>query len=45
MFTELDEYNKVTADDVLRVAKTYLVENSAPSPTRTRRQKNGRGAK
>jgi predicted Zn-dependent peptidase len=28
MFTELDEYNKVTADDVLRVAKTYLVENS-----------------
>ncbi len=27
MFTELDEYNKVTADDVLRVAKTYLIEN------------------
>jgi predicted Zn-dependent peptidase len=26
MFTELDEYEKVTADDVLRVAKTYLVE-------------------
>jgi predicted Zn-dependent peptidase len=28
MFTELDDYNKVTADDVMRVAKTYLVENS-----------------
>ena len=27
MFTELDEYNKVTAEDVMRVAKTYLVEN------------------
>ncbi len=26
MFTELDEYNKVTADDVLRVAKMYLDE-------------------
>jgi predicted Zn-dependent peptidase len=28
LFTELDDYNKVTADDVLRVAKTYLVENT-----------------
>jgi predicted Zn-dependent peptidase len=28
LFTELDEYNKVTAEDVMRVAKTYLVENS-----------------
>jgi predicted Zn-dependent peptidase len=26
MFTELDEYNQVTADDVMRVAKTYLIE-------------------
>jgi predicted Zn-dependent peptidase len=26
MFTELDEYNKVTAEDVMRVAKTYLDE-------------------
>jgi predicted Zn-dependent peptidase len=28
IFTQLDDYNKVTADDVMRVAKTYLVENS-----------------
>jgi predicted Zn-dependent peptidase len=28
IFTELDDYNKITADDVQRVAKTYLVENS-----------------
>jgi len=28
MFTQLDEYNKVTADDVMRVAKTYLTENN-----------------
>ena len=28
MFTELDEINKVTAADVRRVAKTYLVEKS-----------------
>ena len=28
LFTELDDYNKVTADDVMRVAKTYLEENS-----------------
>ena len=28
LFTELEEYNKVTADDVLRVAKTYLVESA-----------------
>ena len=28
IFTELDDYNKVTADDVLRVAKTYLVDNN-----------------
>ena len=27
LFTELQEYDKVTADDVLRVAKTYLIEN------------------
>ena len=26
LFTELDDYNKVTADDVQRVAKTYLVK-------------------
>ena len=25
LFTELDEYNKITADDVMRAAKTYLV--------------------
>jgi hypothetical protein len=23
----LDEYNMVTADDVMRVAKTYLIQN------------------
>lgn len=28
LFTQLDDYNKVTSDDVLRVAKTYLVENN-----------------
>ena len=28
LFTELDDYNKVTADDVLRVANAYLVEKS-----------------
>jgi predicted Zn-dependent peptidase len=27
LFTELDEYNKVTAEDVMRVAKTYLVDS------------------
>ena len=27
LFTDLDEYNKVTAEDVMRVAKTYLVDN------------------
>jgi predicted Zn-dependent peptidase len=27
LFTELQEYDKVTADDVLRVAQTYLIEN------------------
>jgi predicted Zn-dependent peptidase len=27
LFTELDEYNKVTADDVMRVAQTYLIES------------------
>lgn len=27
MFTELDDYNKVTAEDVMRVANAYLVEN------------------
>jgi predicted Zn-dependent peptidase len=25
LFTSLDEYNKVTADDVMRVAKKYFV--------------------
>jgi predicted Zn-dependent peptidase len=25
LFTELEDYNKITADDVLRVARTYLV--------------------
>jgi predicted Zn-dependent peptidase len=28
LFTQLQEYDKVTADDVQRVAKTYLVENT-----------------
>ncbi len=28
LFTELEDYNKVTAEDVLRVAKTYLIESS-----------------
>jgi predicted Zn-dependent peptidase len=28
LFTSLDEYNKITADDVMRVAKKYLVPES-----------------
>jgi predicted Zn-dependent peptidase len=28
LFTELDEYNQVTADDVQRVAKKYLLEST-----------------
>jgi predicted Zn-dependent peptidase len=28
LFTELQEFDKVTADDVQRVAKTYLIENT-----------------
>jgi predicted Zn-dependent peptidase len=28
LFTELDDYNKVTADDVQRVARKYLIENT-----------------
>ncbi len=28
LFTELDDYEKVTAEDVQRVAQTYLVEKS-----------------
>jgi len=28
LFTELDDYNKVTAEDVQRVARQYLVENT-----------------
>ena len=28
LFTELDEYNRITADDVQRVAKTYLIANT-----------------
>jgi predicted Zn-dependent peptidase len=28
LFTELDEYNKVTAEDVQRVAQTYLLEKT-----------------
>jgi predicted Zn-dependent peptidase len=28
LFTELDDYNKVTAADVQRVAQKYLVENT-----------------
>ena len=28
LFTELDDYNKVTAEDVQRVARQYLVENA-----------------
>ena len=28
MFTQLDEYEKVTADDVMRVANMYLTENN-----------------
>jgi zinc protease len=27
LFTELDDFNKVTAEDVQRVAKTYLVQD------------------
>ena len=28
LFTELDDYNKITADDVQRVARTYLIDNT-----------------
>jgi predicted Zn-dependent peptidase len=28
LFTQLQEYDKVTADDVMRVAKKYLIENT-----------------
>jgi predicted Zn-dependent peptidase len=28
LFTQLQDYDKVTADDVMRVAKTYLTENT-----------------
>ena len=28
LFTELEEYNKITADDVQRVAKTYLIDTT-----------------
>jgi predicted Zn-dependent peptidase len=28
LFTELDEYNQVTAEDVQRVAQKYLLENT-----------------
>ncbi|HEY4361815.1 MAG TPA: pitrilysin family protein [Bryobacteraceae bacterium] len=28
LFTELDDYNKVTADDVMRVAKAYLTKDT-----------------
>jgi zinc protease len=28
VFTELEEYNKVTPEDVQRVAKEYLIETS-----------------
>jgi len=28
LFTQLQEYDKVTADDVVRVAKQYLIENT-----------------
>ncbi len=28
MFTELDEYNHITADDVQRVANKYLIEKT-----------------
>jgi predicted Zn-dependent peptidase len=28
LFTELDEYNQVTADDVQRVAQKYLLEGT-----------------
>ena len=28
LFTQLDDYNKVTAEDVQRVAQMYLVKNS-----------------
>ena len=27
-FTEMEDYDKVTADDVQRVAKTYLIETA-----------------
>jgi predicted Zn-dependent peptidase len=39
LFTQLDEYNKITAEDVQRVAKTYLIDSTrtvaytyAPAP-------------
>jgi len=28
LFTELDDYNKITADDVQRAAKTYLIDST-----------------
>jgi predicted Zn-dependent peptidase len=28
LFTELEDYNKITADDVQRVAKTYLIDST-----------------
>jgi predicted Zn-dependent peptidase len=46
LFTELDDYNKVTADDVLRVAKTYLVENTRTvAYTYTPEKEDAKGAK
>ncbi len=49
LFTELDDYNKVTADDVLRVAKTYLVENTRTvaytyAPEKENAKENPKGA-
>ena len=28
LFTELEDYNKITAEDVQRVAKTYLIDTT-----------------
>ena len=39
LFTELEEYNKITADDVQRVAKTYLIDTTRRWRTPTLRRK------
>ncbi len=42
LFTELDDYNKVTAEDVRRVAREYLVENARTVSTTFAPQGGGR---